>query len=148
MKKQQIFRNILLLICCLFIFSQMVSMFSKSSSVFEKILICICCLMLTLSFILSIITDISNKITARNAYNAYERSFVYLLIIHQARYKLYFSENKDDIEIFTNEIQNHGKNIIRIGEAFIATNQFNKRQIKAINVIISETKKLMTTTHY
>ena len=43
------------------------------------------------------------------------------------------------------EIESFGNSMLKIGEDYISSNKFTKKQTQQIKEIISETKKLMTT---
>ena len=73
------------------------------------------------------------------------KALIYLKAIHKARYKLYFSEDKDLVEEYSVEIQRQGTAMINLGEDAILSNLLTKKHRNNIEEIIIQTKKLMTT---
>ena len=146
MKKKTILRRILLIISWLCVLYNTIIILISNATVFNTVCVFLCYFIWTLCFILSLIEKIKFKITIHNAYEQYENGFAYLKAIHKARYKLYFSEtSSEDIETFSKEIESFGNSMLKIGEDYISSNKFTKKQTQQIKEIISETKKLMTT---
>ena len=97
-------------------------------------------------FLLNGILSLINLIITYKAQKVYKEGYDYLKAVHKARYKLYFSGDKEEIEIYSKEIERYGNVLISIGEDRMKKEKLSKKLRNEIQEIIDGTKKLMTTT--
>ncbi|MGN1301840.1 MAG: hypothetical protein ACI4U9_04905 [Clostridia bacterium] len=97
-------------------------------------------------FLLNGILSLVKIISTYKAHKVYKEGYDYLKAVHKARYKLYFSGDKEEIETYSKEIERYGNILISIGEDRMKDAKLSKKIRKEIQEIIDGTKKLMTTT--
>ncbi len=84
------------------------------------------------------------KVIYYNQYKIFKEYYDYLKTIHNKRYKLYFSSNnKEEIDVYTQEIQNFGEIVLNAGNYYINNKTFSKRKMQEVQEIINKTKELM-----
>lgn len=143
MTKNKVLRKVLLVFSWLALFEMTIRFILGKADIFTIICLVICYSI----WFLNLVLDIILKIQTYKMYKAYEDGFKYLKAVHKARYKLYFTGNKEDIETYSAEIERYGKAMLDVGEYYISNKKLNKRQKKTIQEILNETKRLMTTTN-
>lgn len=97
-------------------------------------------------FLMNGIAWLFKVITTYKTHKVYKEGYEYLKAVHKARYKLYFSGDKEEIEVYSEEIERYGSTLISIGENRLKDEKMNKRIRNEVQDIIDGTKKLMTTT--
>lgn len=70
-------------------------------------------------------------------------AFNYLKSVHKRRYQLYFSDNKEELDTYSEEIQTYGKNVLNLGNYYLAYKKISKKQVRMIQNIIDKTQELM-----
>lgn len=84
------------------------------------------------------------KVIYYNQYKIFKKYYDYLKTIHNERYKLYFSSNnKEEIDVYTQEIQNCGEIVLNAGNYYINNKTFNERKMQKVQEIINKTEELM-----
>ena len=98
---------------------------------------------------LLLISEIALKIIQKvNDYKTYKslvNGFEYLQAVHKARYKLYFTGDREKVEEYSAEIERYGNAMLDVGKAAISNKLLSKKHIESVEEIISQTEKLMTT---
>ena len=80
-----------------------------------------------------------------HAFCIFKKQFKYLENVHKTRYKLYFSSaNQQQIQLFSEFIENFGKDLIVYGEHLLKSTSLSHRINKKISESIDRTKQLMT----
>lgn len=95
---------------------------------------------------LGFIMNVIQWIRPYKDYKIYKEGYDYLKAVHKARYKLYFSGNNEEIDIYSREIERYGTILIRSCERHLVNQDMSKKMCNKIRTIIDETKKLMNTT--
>lgn len=96
-------------------------------------------------FLMNGIVWLVKVIASYKTHKIYKKGYDYLKAVHKARYKLYFSGDKVEIEVYSKEIERYGKMLISIGEKRLKDEKLSKRMRSEVQEIIDGTKKLMTT---
>ena len=84
---------------------------------------------------------VSIKILNYKAMNTYKKAFKFFKSIHEVRYKLYFSAERETIEKYSNHIQNLGKDLLNYSEDDFIRKLLSEKQLEQIhktNIIIKE----------
>lgn len=76
-------------------------------------------------------------------YKTVKEGYDYLKAVHNARYKLYFSSDKEKIDVYTQEIQRYGEALLNVGTYYIDNQTFSKKKMQEVQEIIDKTKELM-----
>jgi len=97
-------------------------------------------------FLMNGIAWLGKIIATYKTHKVYKEGYDYLKAVHRARYKLYFSGNKEEIEVYSKEIERYGKALISIGENRLKDEEMSKKMRSEVQKIIDGTKNLMTTT--
>ena len=141
MTKKEILRKVWSVLSWLIIFYVTLKfLFGKSDA-----LSTVCMIGLALYLLLIAIQKIVKKFANYKVYKEYEEGFKYLKSIHAARYRLYFTGTRKDVEAYSAEIERYGNAILSIGEDDISNNRLNKKTITKVMKILDQTRKLMST---
>ena len=87
---------------------------------------------------------IKNKKCYNKGYKVFEIWFDYLKNIHRERYKLYFSDDKKKIEIYSAIIECIGDYLLYLGKLLSSEKRLNKKKRIKLEEMMKETERLMT----
>lgn len=90
-----------------------------------------------------VLTWIMPKREVNKALKLYKESFLNLKKLYKARYKLYFSEDKERIDEYSDAIQKNGRILIEVGNDLLKTEENNKKIDEEIRIMQTEIKKMM-----
>lgn len=141
MTKKEIARKVWLAFSCVWLFYITVKFFLGKADTFSTICMFVCYSSLALTLILTIVL----KINAYKTYKSLVNGFEYLQAVHKARYKLYFTEDREKVEKYSAEIDRYGYALLAVGRTVISDNLLSKKHIKNAKEILNQTEKLMTT---
>ena len=110
---------------------------------FIKVGLLIVCAIIALCVILLIILRIIIKVLTFNQYKAIKKLYYNLKDIHEARYKLYFTSEKEKINIYTQHIQERGEFLLYIGNDLLCTGKPSGKIKNEIQEILDKTQELM-----
>lgn len=113
------------------------------ADIFSTICMFVCYSYLALILILNIVL----KILQYKTYKFLVNEFEYLQAVHDARYKLYFTGDREKVEEYSAEIERFGNVLLDVCKTAISSNLLSKKRIKNVEEIINQTKKLMITTN-
>lgn len=113
--------------------------------VIDWIFIILVCLDLILELTIVLIEPVSNKILARKILKSYKQGFKAMKEAHQARYRLYFIGNSDEVEKYSQWIRYMGRNLISYGEDDFTRKVLSSKQIKHVKELESLVKQMLTT---
>ncbi len=103
-------------------------------------------ILLFMNYFILIINFISYKRESERIYKIYEKGFKYLKFVHKERYKLYLiGSSKEKIERYSTELERCGTMMLDEGKYIISNNLLTKKNIKKIQEMMEQTKKMMTT---
>jgi len=135
MTKKKVLRKILLVISWLVLAYLSIRFLLGDLDTSYMVLLTICYVSLFLNIVVTIPIYFKYK-TFLDNYN-------YLKALHKARYKLYFSSDKEKIETYTQEIQHLGEALLSVGNHYIASGIFSEKKTQKVQEIIDKTKELM-----
>ena len=110
---------------------------------FIKVGLLIVCAIFALCVILLIILRIIIKVLTFNQYKAIKKLYYNLKDIHEARYKLYFTSEKEKINTYTQYIQERGEFLLYIGNDLLCTGKPSGKIKNEIQEILDKTQELM-----
>lgn len=110
---------------------------------FIKVGLFIVCAIFALCVILLIILRIIIKVLTFNQYKAIKKLYYNLKDIHEARYKLYFTSEKEKINTYTQYIQERGEFLLYIGNDLLCTGKPSGKIKNEIQEILDKTQELM-----
>lgn len=91
-----------------------------------------------------LVVKIIQKVNEYRTYKVLVKGFEYLQAVHQTRYKLYFTGEREKIEKYSAEIEKYGNNMLFVGKTAISNKIFTGKHLKIVEEIIRQTEKLMT----
>lgn len=141
MAKKNILQKVLLVIAWLVLLETTIRFILGKTDLFSNI----CLIIMYSTWGLNLILAITQKIYQYKNYKAYRKGFEYLSAVYKARYKLYFTGNKEDIETYSNEIKRYGNAMLNVGQYYVENAKMTKKQRQTISEILTETKKMITT---
>lgn len=100
---------------------------------------------LTLMAIIKIISKITIVMYQYQLYKLYKNEIKYLQMIHQIRYKLYFTGTREQVKEYSKELEVYGTQFIKAGDEAISQNLLNKKQSEHLREMLSQARTLMTT---
>lgn len=103
----------------------------------------VCLIICYVSMALNITVTVCCKAMYFKQYKTFLEGYNYLKTVHNARYKLYFSYDKEKIEVYTQEIHRYGESLLSVGNYYIDNKIFGEKKLKRIQEIIDKTKELM-----
>ena len=84
------------------------------------------------------------RIGGYRLYKQYKENFEYLKNLHKNRYRLYFTEERNEkIEVYSNEIEEEGEYLIDIGKICIENNILSRRQMANVKEMLEQTERMM-----
>ena len=110
---------------------------------FIKVGLLIVSAIIALCVILLIILRIIIKVLTFNQYKAIKKLYYNLKDIHEARYKLYFTSEKEKINTYTQYIQERGEFLLYIGNDLLCTGKPSGKIKNEIQEILDKTQELM-----
>ena len=110
---------------------------------FSTVCMSVCYSILAFYLILSAIQKIVKKLADYKAYKEYENGFKYLKSISAARYRLYFTGSKEDVESYSAEIERYGNAMLIVGEDYVSNNVLNEKHIKRVEEILDQIPEFM-----
>ncbi len=114
--------------------------------VIDWIFIILVCLDLILELTIVLIEPISNKILARKILKSYKQGFKAMKEAHQARYRLYFIGNSDEVEKYSQWIEDMGKILISYREDDeLVQKTLSSKQMEYIKKLDSLVRQMLTT---
>ena len=122
-----------------------VKFFLGTASTSDIVCMVICYSLYGLILISEIALKIIQKVNDYKTYKSLVNGFEYLKAVHNARYKLYFTGDREKVEKYSAEIERYGNAILDFGKAAISSNLLSEKHIKSIEEIIRQTENLMTT---
>jgi len=96
-----------------------------------------------LTIIFMFVMEVIMRFKCDRMYIKYMKDYEYLEETHKYRYKLYFSNERDEIQQCTDEIQEWGEIVLHNGEILIATPRMTKAQITSIRQRMDKARELM-----
>ena len=90
-----------------------------------------------------LIQKIVKKLADYKAYKEYENGFKYLKSIHAARYRLYFTGSKEDVEAYSAEIERYGNAMLNVGEDYVSNNILNEKHTKRVKEILDQISEFL-----
>lgn len=144
MTKKEILRKVLVIFYWLCLFYVSVKFLPGKADSFTCVCIFICWSILALILILIIVSKIMDKVNAYKTYKSLIKGIEYLQAVQKARYKLYFTGDKEKIEEYSTEIERYGRVMLDVGKNAISSNLLSKKHINNIKKILDQTKEIMT----
>ena len=96
-----------------------------------------------ITIMFNLVADVILRLQCDMMYIKYMKDYEYLEETHKYRYKLYFSNERDEIQQCTDEIQEWGEIVLHNGEILIATPRMTKAQITSIRQRMDKARELM-----
>lgn len=143
MTKKEISRKVWLVLSFGWFFYITIKFLMGKADIFSTICMFVCYSYLALILILNIVL----KILQYKTYKFLVNEFEYLQAVHDARYKLYFTGDREKVEEYSAEIERFGNVLLDVCKTAISSNLLSKKRIKNVEEIINQTKKLMITTN-
>ena len=120
MTKKEILRKVLFVVINLFCILYVTANFLRGRA---NVFAIIGMVILYVGWILFFILHIIYRIGGYRLYKQYKENFEYLKNLHKNRYRLYFTEERNEkIEVYSNEIEEEGEYLIDIGKICIENN--------------------------
>lgn len=107
------------------------------------LIICDVIMVLNINIVVTVCCKIIFKAIYFKQYKEFLEGYHYLKDIHNERYKLYFSSDKEKIGVYTQKIQSYGELLLRVGNYYINNKTFSKKKTQEVQEIIDKTKELM-----
>lgn len=136
--------NVLFWISTFFVLGTSVT---RNLTFLETVLITILVIIAIMNLIVPILIIILDKYYDRKIYKVYIRNYEYLKLLHQMRYKMYFSDDKQKIDEYSCAIQTTGKNLLALGESKRIELKLSKKKKVEIQRIMEKTKELLKNEH-
>ncbi len=121
-----------------------VKFFLGTATTLNIVCMVICYSMYGLMLIFEIALKIIQKVNDYKTYKLLVNGFEYLQAVHKARYKLYFTGDREKVEEYSAEIEKYGNAMLNVGKAAISRKTLSKKHNKSVEEIVSQTEKLMT----
>lgn len=144
MTKKEVLRKVWVVFSWLYLFYMTVKFLLGKADSFTSVCIFICWSIWALNLILSIVLKVMDKVNDYKTYKSLVKGLEYLQAVHKARYKLYFTGNKEEIEEYSTEIERYGRAMLDVGEHTISSNLLSKKHINNVTEILDQTKEMMT----
>lgn len=112
-------------------------------NIFIMITVVILCGSLAFCFIATIVCKIILLVIDNKNYKILKKQYNWLKAVHYTRYKLYFSSNKEKIELYSQEIQIQGEWLLNTGNYLINNKVYGKRKMSEIQEMVSKTQEMM-----
>lgn len=141
MKVKKVLRKVLLVLYWIAVCYITLQFIMGETNVLCIIAVCLTCLY----FLMKFIAWLGRIYIIYNKHTVYKVEYEYLKALHKERYKFYFSEEKEKIEVYSKEIERYGKALIKIGEERLKEKKMNKKMCKEVQEIIDKIKILMQT---
>ena len=109
------------------------------------IIIILFCINLVLKLAIALIEPIGNRILAYKILKNYKKGFKVMKIVHQARYRLYFAGNSNEIKECSQLIKDMGKILISYGENDLTRKVLSSKQMKHVEELDSLVRQMLTT---
>lgn len=132
--------NVLFWISAFFV---LVTSGTRDLTFLETVLIILLVIIAIKNLIVPILIIILYKYYDRKIYKAYIRNYECLKLLHQKRYKMYFSDDKQKIYEYSYIIQTVGEDLLTVGERMIIELKLSKKKKEEIQRIMENTKELL-----
>lgn len=142
MTKKEIVRKVWFILSLIYTLYLAIMILLGKGSITTIVCAIICCFFFAIYVIICIAYEISRIIYNYKVYKLLLYRFEYLQTIHDARYKLYFSGNKEKVDEYSAEIEKHANSILNIGKLAIPNNLLSKKYIQNIEKILKKTEEL------
>lgn len=143
MTKKENLRKVWSVLSWFSIFYITVKFLLGKADAFSTVCMSVCYSILALYLILSAIQKIVKKLADYKAYKEYENGFKYLKSIHAARYRLYFTGSKEDVEAYSAEIERYGNAMLNVGEDYVSNNILNEKHTKRVKEILDQISEFL-----
>lgn len=143
MTKKKVLHNVLSVISWLTLANLSIRFLLGELDTFHTVCLMIVYSILLLCLIIVIASKITSKMVYRKECKALKKEYNYLKEVHQERYKLYFSNDRKKIEMYSEGIQRYGEALLSIGEYYLSKDGFNEKQRSEIEEIVDKIKELM-----
>lgn len=143
MTKKKVLRKILSVISWLTIAHLSIRFLLGDLDTFSTVCLTIFYVSMVLNIVVTVCCKIISKAMYFKQYKTFLEEYNYLKAVHNARYKLYFSSDKEKIEVYTQEIQHYGEALLIAGNYYIDNKIFSKKKMQEVHEIIDKTKELM-----
>jgi len=143
MTKKEVLRKVLSVISCLTLAHLSIRFLLGDLDTFSTVCLTICYVNVVLNIVVTVCCKIISKAMYFKQYKEFKEGYDYLKAVHNARYKLYFSYDKEKIDVYTQEIQSYGESLLSVGNYYIDNKIFSKKKIQKVQEILDKTKELM-----
>lgn len=143
MTKKEVLRKVLSILSWLVLIHLTVGFLLGDRDIFFMICLGICYGCFMVDIVIIIICKIILKVMDFKDYKLFKEGYEYLKTVHNTRYKLYFSANKEIVNVYSQEIQRYGNALLNVGSYLIENKILGKKKIKEVQEIVDKIQELM-----
>lgn len=138
-------RNWIGLVLGTFFINAIINFVNGKRNLINWISIILFCIDLVLKLVIALIEPIGNRILAHKILKNYKKGFKIMKKAHQARYRLYFAGNSNEIEECSQLIKDMGKILISYGENDLTQKVLSSEQMEHVKQLDSLVRQMLTT---